>query len=392
MAENDILKCINQIQKKFEKKLSKLIEKQEEEKNKLMRSYKEDKLQIDYRLRMEKAVICACFEDSISMRLDKLKLADTAVAKELEELENKRKTCLKDLEAAQLDARRMLQERGDRWVEAVKAWARRELFGKTPVSETLHWLESQANEEVIIEDSSNGGLDDAVSVRPTSPEEQLLNGSTINALEKEIQLGGPETARSSDEVQILVSGGGPSFEDRSPNTTAPTVAANMTQLNVVEKDIRPGVSEMLVSSDAVQNFVSGDEPSSEDQVADTTSVGVAVDEMQLRVPETLSSCDGAVDELAGTATINVANGEIPSSVPEFSHHEIEVSHNTEENNEVPTGVSNSSVGTDQQDRLNAAVNESSHQAASQVESSSVQPAIALNNGDSVPPDQVCFCL
>ena len=34
MAENDILKCINQIQKKFEKKLSKLIEKQEEEKNK----------------------------------------------------------------------------------------------------------------------------------------------------------------------------------------------------------------------------------------------------------------------------------------------------------------------------------------------------------------------
>ncbi|XP_024028326.1 helicase protein MOM1 isoform X1 [Morus notabilis] len=361
LVQNDVSRSIKGIQKKFHNKLNKLTQKQQEEKNELVRSFEVDKARIEEKKKMEIVVIRSCLENNTSMRVDKLKSVDISFAKEFEELEHQMNTRLKKLEAEHLAVRIKIQDRKTQCIDSVKSWvALDELLGNSSSSEP-----DDNVEEVTLRfpqtNSSNDGANNIahVNMNPPSSEEQIYNGLTVNVSEKEVQLGVPETTGSS-EAQL-------------------------------------GVPEAIGSGDGLENLVSGDGPLSEEQIPDTTAVSVPINEMQPRVPENASSGGGdtvasvtqmsLAEQIPDTATLNVPGGET-TVVPEASCDAVEVGQTSEENDETRTVAPNIIAGMNQEDIVDNAVDQNSPiQELSRGNLSSVHPAIAMIDGDPVSANQ-----
>ncbi|XP_024017112.1 uncharacterized protein LOC21391424 [Morus notabilis] len=315
LEQNDISRSIKTIQKKFHKKLNKLTQKQREEKNELVRSFEADKARIEEKKKMQIVVIRSCLENNTSMRVDKLKSVEISFAKEFEELEQQMDTRLKKLELEHLAARRKIQDRETQCIDAVKSLvALDELSGNRPSSEpndntgdvTLRFPQTN---------SSNDGANNIAheNVNPPSSEEQICNGLTVNVLEKEIQLRVPEmigcsevplvvseTIGSGDGLENLVSGDGPSSEEQIPNTTA---------VNVPVNEMQPRVPESVGLGDG-DTIGSVTQMSLAEQNQDTVNV---LEEVQLRVPETIG-CSELAEQ--NQDTVNMTEKEVQLRVPE----------------------------------------------------------------------------
>lgn len=364
LVQNDVSRSIKGIQKKFHKKLNKLTQKQQEEKNELVRRFEVDKARIEEKKKMEIVVIRSCLENNTSMRVDKLKSVDISFAKEFEELEHQMDTRLEKIEAEHLAVRIKIQDRKTQCIDSVKSWvALDELLGNSSSSEPDDNVE-EATLRFPQTNSSDDGANNIAheNVNPPSSEEQICNGLTVNVLEKEIQLRVPETIGCS-EVPLVV-------------------------------------SETIGSGDGLENLVSGDGPLSEEQIPDTTVVSVPINEMQPRVPENESSGGGSTvasvtqmslaEQIPDTATLNVPGGE-NTVVPEASCDAVEVGQTSEENDETRTVAPNIIAGMNQEDIVDNAVDQNSPiQELSRGNSARVHPAIAMVDGDPVLANQVLF--
>ncbi|MBA0737359.1 hypothetical protein Gogos_010828 [Gossypium gossypioides] len=131
LAQRDLVKSINESEKKFDKQLTKLTEKQKEEMKQLKKKYEEEKALLENKKQTEAAVIR--LHSNVLMRTNKIKNLDIEYASKFDELKQRMDIDLKNLEASQVAARSNVLERKTRWVEAVKSWARVELV-KPPIS------------------------------------------------------------------------------------------------------------------------------------------------------------------------------------------------------------------------------------------------------------------
>ncbi|XP_021279332.1 helicase protein MOM1-like isoform X1 [Herrania umbratica] len=151
LAQRDLLKSIKEIQKKCDKHMTKLREKQREEMKQFNLKCEEEKAQLENKKRTEAAVIRLL--SNVTMRTDKLKKLDIEYAGKFDELKLQMDVHLKNLEAEQLSARSNALESKTRWVEAVKAWAQAE-FVRPPVSE-VNLSEGRSSAGIIHSVSGN---------------------------------------------------------------------------------------------------------------------------------------------------------------------------------------------------------------------------------------------
>ncbi|PON42608.1 hypothetical protein PanWU01x14_280610, partial [Parasponia andersonii] len=404
LAEKDVAKSIKQIQKKCQKQLEKLIQKQEEEKSAIERSYSEENVQIQKKQNLKIAAISLCFEHNTSMRVDKLKLVDSSFAKEFEELKNQRDMRLKNLEAKHTDAKRIIQERESQWVQVVESWACDELLGKPPLSEAVPGLKcSQNSKPVRVEDNPgnspvSGNLLNNKLLHRT-PETVSSEAVTFGRMEMAPSLHICENARLDTMASDKFSGS--EFPEQRHVSDAQVIVSNDPSAKVYIPDrATPSMLDGKVIPEAPESGspvdVTGKIFSNKGSLCEER----VPDESALVVPEIVSSTNGLVNvdsvvqmsaekQIRDRVTLNMPDGEIPFSVPEVTHHEVEVDRTSKENCGMCNLTSNSVTHNSQQDRADNAVNQNSLlQELSLVNLSSVQPTITLTHGAPVPPNQV----
>ncbi|KAI3450587.1 hypothetical protein Pfo_007252 [Paulownia fortunei] len=123
---NEIDNMINEIQKKCDKRMKKLIRKQQGEIQEFSRIWEEKKLKLETNHKFESAII-GCIYGEGSARMDKLKLLDAKFAKEMEENNLLKDVQFKDLEVEQLAARNAERQKAAQWLAEAKACCSSEL-------------------------------------------------------------------------------------------------------------------------------------------------------------------------------------------------------------------------------------------------------------------------
>nr|XP_011470963.1 PREDICTED: helicase protein MOM1-like isoform X2 [Fragaria vesca subsp. vesca] len=127
LVKKDLSKCINEIQKKFEKKMKKLLEKQCEERSRVLKFLELEKEQLEKKHKIELAV-----NRIASVSADRLRIMETDFEKEIEEHKHRVDIQLQVLEKLQLEARLKLKEKENLRVEDVQNWVRDELLNRSP--------------------------------------------------------------------------------------------------------------------------------------------------------------------------------------------------------------------------------------------------------------------
>lgn len=164
LVQKDLSKSIKGIQKKCQKQLTKLFQRQEEEKNEYVKNYELEKEKLQNKQLTEAAVIRSYTQNNLSLRTDKLKMLDSTYVKIFEEHEHVKDMNLKELEVIHLTERDMMQQKEAKWVEVVMSWAHRECLGKAPSKEYGHQLEySRTNERIVHGNPASVCLSDELS-------------------------------------------------------------------------------------------------------------------------------------------------------------------------------------------------------------------------------------
>ncbi|XVF20260.1 hypothetical protein REPUB_Repub11eG0182400 [Reevesia pubescens] len=324
LAQRDLLKSIKEIQKKCDKQMTKLIEKQNEERKQFNQKYEEEKAQLENKKRTEVAVIR--LHSNVSMRTEKLKNLDIEYARKFDELKQQMDLHLKNLEALQVAARSNVLERKTRWVEAVKSWARVELV-KPPVSE-VNLSEGRSSASVI--QSASGSevrLSKVVHIVPDEvmaysdmsiPYKENSKGALIEEFNATVcSGGGEEQAVYKDSCpRELVSIGeipdGGVLVDVPATVSSGDVTESVLPMRCSDKhqisdgsklNMSNGDPETVSPADAPENLVSMEAPSCEEIPNGATS-SKPNREVPLKAAENVSFCE--VQE-------NLASLQAPSS-------------------------------------------------------------------------------
>lgn len=120
VAECEIEEKLKKIQKKCDKRLKILIQKQQEEVKKFHRIWEEKRERLENEHKLESACIRSIHGQG-SVAIDKLKLLDSDFAKKMEEFNRLKDMHVKDLEASQLSARSYERQKAASWLARAKA-------------------------------------------------------------------------------------------------------------------------------------------------------------------------------------------------------------------------------------------------------------------------------
>uniref|UniRef100_A0A5B7AM86 Putative helicase protein MOM1 isoform X1 n=1 Tax=Davidia involucrata TaxID=16924 RepID=A0A5B7AM86_DAVIN len=131
MTQKEISKSIRRIQKKCEKRMTKLLRKQQEEILEFHRILEEERVQLEKEHRLESALVRS-IHSHIPVRIDKLKILDNDFSKKLEEHEHQKDICLKDLEAKQLAEKNEERQKAACWLAGLKSMVQGEFSGGLP--------------------------------------------------------------------------------------------------------------------------------------------------------------------------------------------------------------------------------------------------------------------
>ncbi|CAK9167786.1 unnamed protein product, partial [Ilex paraguariensis] len=120
MAKGEMLKSIRRVQRKCEKRMTKLLRKQHEEIQEFHRFWEEKRLQLEKEHRVESAFVRSIHQKN-SMQMDKLKMVDNEFAEKMEEHKHQKDICFKDLEAKHLTARDEEKHKVANWLAEIKS-------------------------------------------------------------------------------------------------------------------------------------------------------------------------------------------------------------------------------------------------------------------------------
>ncbi|CAA3025175.1 helicase MOM1-like isoform X1 [Olea europaea subsp. europaea] len=122
VAESETEEKLKKIQKKCDKRLKILIQKQQDEVKKFHRIWEEKREQLEIEHKLESACIRSIHGQG-SVAIDKLQILDSDFAKKMEEFKRLKDMHVKDLEANQLSARSYERQKAASWLAKAKAKA-----------------------------------------------------------------------------------------------------------------------------------------------------------------------------------------------------------------------------------------------------------------------------
>ncbi|XVE59076.1 hypothetical protein DITRI_Ditri05aG0015900 [Diplodiscus trichospermus] len=319
LAQKDLLKSIKEIQKKCDKQMTKLIEKQSEEIKQFNQKYEEAKAQLENKKRTEAAVIR--LHSNVSMMTDKLKNLDIEYARKFDELKQQMDLQLENLEALQVAAKSNVLERKTRWVEAVKSWARVELV-KPPVSETnlsdgrnsCRVIQSASGSEVRLSKTVHVVPDDPIEM--ARPFKENSEGASVECNVTVCSGGAEEQAVDKDSCpREQVSAG--KIPDGGVQVDVPVSGSSD---DVTDVALLNGDPEAVSPTDAPENLVSVEAPSCEEIITGVT-LSQPDREVPLKAAESVSFCEGqenhaslqapSFENISDRNTLKEVSGKIP---------------------------------------------------------------------------------
>ncbi|KAL3618573.1 hypothetical protein CASFOL_037655 [Castilleja foliolosa] len=118
-TSESVSNVIIEIQKKCDKRMKKLVQKQKREVEEVYRIWEAKKLKLETDYKLSSALVRCIYVEG-STRTTNLKLLDGKFAREMEANDLLKDAQLKDVEAKQLDARKEEREKADRWIDEAK--------------------------------------------------------------------------------------------------------------------------------------------------------------------------------------------------------------------------------------------------------------------------------
>ncbi|GLT56802.1 hypothetical protein SLA2020_298190 [Shorea laevis] len=325
LALSDLLKSLKEIQRKCDKMMKNLLQKQREEKENFDRTYEKEMVKLENKRKMEAAVIR--LHSTETTRFDKLKKLDDEYAIKIDELKKQMAIRLKSLEVEQEESRNKVHKWKAWWVEAVKSWARNELglteceiaisscneqehvVPKVPISKEQIHVGVMADGELgqDIPASLSDCLDNALSVKHL-PQDQICDRSVLNVPDANKV---PETVISGDGREKIdsakLSSSGEQVPDgitlRQADNEVPLGASEAVRETEVHKNIvffTSPLSKGLNCDGATSNVPCG-------EASPTTPEIVSSDGLQNILPSNLPSLKGQISDISGPC--------VPEEVP-----------------------------------------------------------------------------
>ncbi|KAI4322283.1 hypothetical protein L6164_021994 [Bauhinia variegata] len=436
LAEKDISKSIKEIQKKCQKQLTKLCLRQQEEKDKLNAINKKRRAEEEHKYKIESAAIRSLTPNDV-IRKKKLKDLDAKYARIIEDLKCEHEIHLKDLEAAQLAARQLVQDREDTWVKQVRSWAQIELLSLLPskkpgngveylqTSEQAPAQSCQKNVSLVSEVASwqisdkmgqtmprNGiGLSETpatispVAVPYSNPVEvQTPLDNNVNAKEMETTVPEGESIsrnedhnraeNTSDSHGDIVSLHSYSKEQNSDGGTIMADEREVDEERIDRATVSgmPGTENL---SNIPDNVVPANPPSSVEQISDEGVVNVLDSELSSRLHKTSCPSDGpdtvslfnplsSEQQIPDGVSISIADVGVPDEVPETGDEVIECHSDREHQTDL-----DKTTTSDQQEGLSRTrtANESMSQATPALSSSLLQPLVVPSQATAISANE-----
>ncbi|XP_061946497.1 helicase protein MOM1-like isoform X5 [Populus nigra] len=325
LAQKDYSKSIKDIEKKCDKQMRKLLQRQQQEMEEFEKKYEEEKAELEHMHRTEAAVIR--LHSNILERTDKLKVLDNVYAKKFEDLNWQMDMHLNNLLELQLATRNKLQERKAQWIKGVKSWAHAELIKKPIANESGYNQENfvawnSCCKEQTPERSRSMPDDVPLEVPETvSSSEDVLpgvlatskpssDGTTSSMLDREVPLEVPQTATVRGVSEDVMSANSFPCEEQIPDlqVTLRLLEANSSSdgpentihksssekgsdrvtLTVPDREFSLGVTGIVTSTGGLENAASVNPSPSEGQPHARSTSCMDVREVLLEAPETAS--------------------------------------------------------------------------------------------------------
>ncbi|XP_011023822.1 PREDICTED: helicase protein MOM1-like isoform X3 [Populus euphratica] len=325
LAQKDYSKSIKDIEKKCDKQMRKLLQRQQEEMEGFEKKYEEEKAELEHMHRTEAAVIR--LHSNILERTDKLKVLDNVYAKKFEDLNWQMDMHLNNLLELQLATRNKLQERKAQWIKGVQSWAHAELIKKPTANESGYNQENFVTRNSCCKEQtpelSRSMPDDVPLEVPetVSSSEDILpgvlaaskpssDGATSSMLDREVPLEMPQTATVRGVSEDIMSANSFPCEEQIPDlqVTLRVLEANSSSdgpentihksssekgsdrvmLMVPDRDFSLGVTGIVTFTGGLENAASVNPSPSEGQPNARSTSCMDVREVLLERPETAS--------------------------------------------------------------------------------------------------------
>ncbi|XP_065876396.1 helicase protein MOM1 isoform X2 [Euphorbia lathyris] len=175
LGKHAFSRSIQDIKKRCDKQMTKLLQKQQEETEESKRKYENEKAQLENKKNTEAAVIR--LHSSSSMRADKLRQLDIEYKKKLEELNCQMEMDLKNVQKMHIAAREKVEKKKETWLQAVITWAKKDF---------------------ITEIENDCSLSSHLKKQKLELMESMQD--------REVQVEVPESVNTSDDVEVLITG------------------------------------------------------------------------------------------------------------------------------------------------------------------------------------------
>ncbi|GFZ20438.1 hypothetical protein Acr_28g0011430 [Actinidia rufa] len=254
IENKEISKRIEFMQKKCEKRMKKLIRKQQEEIQEFYSIWEKEKVQLEKQHRLESALVRSIHSNNL-VRSDKLKRLDDEFAKKMDEHNRQKGIRLKDIEVKQLAERNEKRKDAAHLLEELKSWVQAKVSVELPMN--------GAEFRAITEHRVHNVPEDVVFVSGCLVEEHSPN--TMQPSE----LGQSDIPRTAASEAV---GCGDAIETPTitlrPNDETDAVSMALHRTSVTGSGPPYNIHS---SADASENNVCVNLPSSEEQILDEAS-------------------------------------------------------------------------------------------------------------------------
>ncbi|GFZ13121.1 hypothetical protein Acr_23g0015060 [Actinidia rufa] len=251
--EKQLSKSVKRIQKKCDKRVVKLILRQQEDMQEFYKTWEEENVQLEKEYRLDSVLVRSIHSDN-PVRLDKLKKLDDEFQRKMKEHKLQKDIRVKEILAKHLTEANYERRKAERWLEVVKSLAQDELSCELP----LHGSESGGTSKHRVHDGHRNVVSVSGLVEEQSP--SRMQASEVAPYDT------PRTA-SSESVRCSIPIDTPTIQ-LHPNCKADAVdslASHRVSMTAFEH-----LSNLYSSADAPDNNVFVNQHSSE-QVPDGTT-------------------------------------------------------------------------------------------------------------------------
>ncbi|XP_024197277.1 helicase protein MOM1 isoform X2 [Rosa chinensis] len=319
IAQKDVSKSIKQIQKKFQKKMKKFNDKQLKERSEILRSYKEEKENLEFKHKIESIVIRTCLWRNILLKKGKPKMWEIEQEKEVEDHKHQMEMRLEHLKKLQLEAASKLKKKEDTWVEELKRWAHDELFYRPSLDapESAHSMTVGVME---LSKTADYVTDKACSrpITATTPSWSISTNSALDTMTSEAGLftdvmGKNNSGKSCHDQEnfVSVNSGAKNFITVGGTSDNAEVLLDVTE---------------ICSTAALTEAITFSLPSFDECLHNTNPLPISDAVVRLEVAETVNSVDGpqrplllnltSLEQNPNGAAVSVPDSEAPVGLHE----------------------------------------------------------------------------